>query len=178
VYAVLRGIIDRIVLVAAIIVAGCIPSFIAQYRQRLGGRLDQVLQDLALFQEIANRFHNGSMQALIQHHLASTDRTFYDEGLAIQTMMQTAERLRQAVQALNTDLAHQVTYLLTRADTDIVRATWNVFQPSFTLTLESVVFAAVVGIAIWLVFLGLWHAIAYAVQGPRTRRQRRSRFAS
>ncbi len=174
----LRGIIDRIVLVASILVAGCIPSFIAQYRQRLGGRLDQVLQDLALFQEIANRYHGGSLEVLIQHHLASSDPTFHDEGAAIQSMVQTAERLGQAMQALNTDVVHQLAYLITRADTEIVQATWAVFQPSFTLTLDSVVLAVVLGVTIWLVFLGVWHGIAHAVRRSRTRHQRRSRFST
>ena len=42
---ILRGILDRIVLVGAILAAGCVPSFIAQYRQRLGGMLDQANKD-------------------------------------------------------------------------------------------------------------------------------------
>ena len=80
---ILRGILDRIVLVVAILAAGCVPSFIAQYRQRLGGMLDQASKDLALFQDIANRFHGGDIQRLIKHHLASTDPTFRSEGVAM-----------------------------------------------------------------------------------------------
>ena len=69
----IRGLLDRIILIGAIFAAACIPSFVVQYRQRLGGRLDQVLRDLQPFQEIANRNHGGDMKKLIQHHLASTD---------------------------------------------------------------------------------------------------------
>jgi Protein of unknown function (DUF2937) len=154
--AFIRGILDRIILVIGVAAAGCIPSFIAQYRQRVGGRLDQVLQDLAPFQEIANQFHHGSLQELIQHHLASADATFHDEGSAIQTMVVSAEQLRQALEALNTDLLHQLVYLLADADPLIARATWEIFSPSFNLTVESVVFALVIGVAIWLVFLAVW----------------------
>lgn len=154
--AFIRGILDRIILVIGVVAAGCIPSFIAQYRQRVGGRLDQVLQDLAPFQEIANQFHHGSLQELIQHHLASADATFHDEGSAIQTMVVSAEQLRQALEALNTDLLHQLVYLLADADPLIARATWEIFSPSFNLTVESVVFALVIGVAIWLVFLAVW----------------------
>lgn len=154
--AFIRGILDRIILVAGVVAAGCIPSFIAQYRQRVGGRLDQVLQDIAPFQAIADQFHHGSLTELIQHHLASIDVTFHDEGAALQAMVDSAEKLRLAVQALNTDLFHQLIYLLTGADTSIARATWEIFSPSFNLTVESVVFAFVVGISIWLVFIGIW----------------------
>ena len=110
----------------------------------------------APFQAIADQFHHGSLQELIQHHLASVDSTFHDEGTALQAMVDSAEQLRQALQALNTDLFHQLVYLLAKADPLIARATWEIFSPSFNLTAESVVFALIVGVAIWLVFLAVW----------------------
>lgn len=157
----IRGILDRIILVMGVIAAGCIPSFIAQYRQRVGGRLDQVLQDMAPFQAIADQLHRGSLQELIQYHLASVDPTFHNEGAALQGMVNSVEQLRQALQALNTDLFHQLVYMLTEADPLIARATWEIFSPSFNLTAESVVFAAVVGVAIWLTFLAVWSLLAF-----------------
>jgi hypothetical protein len=151
-----RGILDRIILVIGVVAAGCIPSFIAQYRQRVGGQLDQVLQDMAPFQVIANQFHHGSLQELIHYHLASTDQTFHDEGAALQGMVDSGEQLRQVLLALNTDLFHQLIYMLTKADPLIARSTWEIFSPAFNLTPQSVVFAIVVGVAIWLVFLAVW----------------------
>ena len=156
----IRGILDRIILVTGIIVAGCIPSFIAQYRQRVGGRLDQALQDIAPFQEIANLFHHGSLQELIQHHLASADATFHMEGAALQAMVDSVAELTATLQALNTDLIHQLAYLLTSTDGDIARSTWEIFSPSFTLTINSVVFACVVGILMWLLFISIWTIFA------------------
>jgi hypothetical protein len=156
----LRGILDRLVLVSAIVAAGCVPGFIAQYRQRVGGRLDQVLQDLAPFQEIANQLHHGSLQELIRHHLASPDKTFHNEGSAIQAMIDSAEQLRRSLEALNTDLYHQMVYLFTKADPIIARATWDVFSPSFNLTAESVIFAFIAGVIIWLAFFAVWYIFA------------------
>lgn len=159
--AFIRGILDRIILVAGIIAAGCIPSFISQYRQRLGGRLDQVLKDIEPFQQIANLYHHGSLKELIQHHLNSADATFHDEGAALQAMVSSAEQLRRALQALNTDLFHQLSYLLTGGmDPQIARAAWEIYAPSFNLTVESVVFASIVGLLIWLVFLSIWYVFA------------------
>jgi hypothetical protein len=156
----IRGILDRIILVTGVVAAGCIPSFIAQYRQRVGGQLDQVLQDMAPFQTIANQVHHGSLQELINYHLASTDQTFHDEGTALQTMVDSAEQLRQALAALNTDLFHQLIYMLTKADPHIARAAWDIFAPAFNLTPQSVVFAIIVGVGVWLVFLAVWTLIA------------------
>ena len=166
---ILRGILDRIVLVAAILAAGCVPSFVAQYRQRLGGMLDQAQKDLALFQEIANRFHGGDLQRLIRHHLASTDPTFRAEGTAIQTMVDTVARLRQAVASLESDLYSQVFYLAREGDPSVARATWDAFVPAMSLTGEALLFAFTAGVIIWLAFLVLWIGIArfMAVAGGR-----------
>ena len=157
----IRGILDRIVLVAGVVAAGCIPSFISQYRQRLGGRLDQVLKDIEPCQQIANLYHHGSLTELIQHHLASSDVTFHKEGAALQAMLNSAEQLRRALQALDTDLFHQMGYLLTGGlDPQIARAAWEIYSPSFTLTAESVVFGSIAGILIWLIFLLVWYGVA------------------
>jgi hypothetical protein len=155
-----RGFLDRIVLVAAIFAAACVPSFIAQYRQRLGGRLDQVLRDLGPFQEIPNRNHGGDIRKLIAHHLASTDRTFRDEGGAIQAMVDSATRLKAAVEALRADLLHQMGYLATNLDVDIARSTWESFVPGFSFTPEYALFAIVVGAATWLAFVAAWFGAA------------------
>jgi hypothetical protein len=157
---ILRGILDRLVLLAAVLVAACIPSFIAQYRQRLGGRLDQVHFDLAPFQAIANRNFGGSLAKMIDYHLASQDSTFHSEGAALQSMVDAAARLQAAMQALNTDLVHQCLYLARHADHELMRATWSIYQPGFTLTLQGAVFTLVLGLIVWSLFLGSWHGTA------------------
>ena len=170
---VIRGVLDRLILLAAVVAAACIPSFIVQYRQRLGGRLDQVLADLGPFQSIANHYFHGDLAALIRYHLASRDATFHAEGQALQNMVGAAARLRAAAQALNTDLMHQCLYLMQHADTQLLGATWSVYQPGFTLTLSGAGFALIVGVLIWLLFLGLWHGTAGAGRLMRRGRSRR-----
>ncbi|MEO7775384.1 MAG: DUF2937 family protein [Steroidobacteraceae bacterium] len=159
--AILRGILDRIVLVVAILVAGCAPSFVAQYRQRVSGRLDQVIADLQPFQQIADRLHGGSLQNLIQHHLASSDATFHAEGAAIQTMVNAEVSLRAMIRGLDADLVHQIGYLVANQDPVITRATWEIFQPGFALNTESLIFAVGCGVLIWLLFLGIWAGVAW-----------------
>lgn len=171
---VIRGILDRLILLAAVVAAACIPSFIVQYRQHLGGRLDQVLMDLAPFQAIANHNFHGDLAALIRYHLASPDATFHAEGQALQSMLDAAARLRAAMQALNTDLVHQCLYLVQHPDKQLLAATWGLYQPGFTLTVSGVSFALIVGVLIWLLFLGLWHGTAGA--GRLMRRGRRGRI--
>lgn len=160
----LRGLLDRLVLLASVLCAACVPSFITQYRQRLGGRLDQVLADLAPFQAIANRQFGGNLRELVRYHLQSRDLTFHQEGMALQTMIDAAARLRASLQALNTDLLHQCLYLVRQPDFDLLRSTWNAYQPGFTFTLQGALFALALGVLVWLLFLGLWHGTVAGVR--------------
>jgi DUF2937 family protein len=162
-----RGLLDRIVLLCAVVIAGCVPSFIAQYRQRAAGRLEQVLADLAPFQQIADHEHGGSLAALVQYHLQSTDPTFHGEGAALQGMLDAAAHLRALLQGLDTDLYHQCAYLLVHGDLALARSTWGLYQPGFALTAQSVLFALIAGALLWLIFLGLWHAVAWLLLRAR-----------
>ena len=166
---VIRGLLDRIVLLCAVVGAGCVPSFIAQYRQHASGRLEQVLADLAPFQQIADREHGGSLAALIQHHLQSADVTFHTEGAALQNMVDAAGRLRALLQGLDGDLYHQCLYLLLHGDPGLARATWDLFEPGFSLTLQGALFALCLGALVWLLFLGLWQAVAWLLRRARGR---------
>ncbi|TAK91331.1 MAG: DUF2937 family protein [Burkholderiaceae bacterium] len=169
--AFIRGALDRIVLLAAVFVSGCIPGFILQYQQRLGGRLEQVRADLAPFEEIARQEHGGSLTRLIQHHLNSTDVSFHAEGQAIQAMADTAERLRMHLEALHTDLFHQALILIVQNEPDIVRTTWDAYTPAFAFSPESLGFAVLVGAGFWLLFMGLWHATGFLIGVYRRRRR-------
>ncbi len=152
----LRGLLDRAVLIVGVFAGGMVPSYLAQYRQRVGGALGQALKDLAPFQEIADRFHQGSLTKLVQHHLASTDTTFRAEGAAIQAMVDSVASLRNAVNALDANVFQQLVYLVTQGDAALLQATWAAFRPSFGLSVDSLAMALGFGITVWLAFMALW----------------------
>src|SRR5580658_11248383 len=118
------------------------------------------MQDLAPFQAIADREHQGSLTELIHYHLQSPDPTFHQEGAAMQSMVDAAEQLRAMVQGLDTDLAHQFAYLLAHSDSALLHATWSDYQPAFALDLQGILFALVVGVALWGLFMIVWYAVA------------------
>jgi hypothetical protein len=153
---VLRGLLDRLVLIAGTIAGGCIPGFIQQYRQRVGGRLDQVMQDLAPFQEIARRYHGGDMDRMVAHHLGSTDPTFHAEGQALQAMLASLARLQAMVEGLAGSVWKQIGFLAGHYDHDIGAATWQVHVPTFSLDAGSITIALAVGVSCWLLFQLLW----------------------
>ena len=152
----LRGLLDRLLLVGAIVAGGLVPGFIAQYRQRLGGRLDQATLDLEPWQKIADRFHHGDLEELIRYHLSSKDATFHAEGTVIRSLVETVHQLQSAANALHGSLFQQVRYLAAHADAPLMRATYSDWVPTFSLSAEGILFATFFAIAVWLVFQSAW----------------------
>ncbi len=165
----LGGLLDRVALVGGTVLGGCLPGFVAHYRQRVGGRLDQVEIDLQPFREIAARFHDGSLEALIQHHLKSPDNTFYVEGQAIQAMVDSELRLRTMFEALQGNVFDQLAYLAIHGDRGIARATWDSFIPAFNLEASSIAVAVTVGVVLWLLVIGVWRATGLLLSPTRGR---------
>lgn len=156
----LRGALDRLLLIVAFVAGGLLPGFVAQYRQRLGGRLDQALRDLAPWQSLADQRYHGDLHALIQYHLASSDPTFHADGLAIESIADSVRRLQGAVDALHAGLVHQLSYLALHLDADLARATWRDWIPAFSLSTGGIVFALVFALILWLLFQGVWSLLS------------------
>jgi Protein of unknown function (DUF2937) len=161
-----RGLLDRLVLVVAIVAGGLVPGFIAQYRQRLGGRLDQARLDLAGWQKIADQLFHGDLNQLIHYHAASSDPAFHSEALAIQQLVTNVQHLEQALAALHGDLLQQARYLALHLDPSLARATVADWTPTFSLSLEGLVFAIVFALAVWLLFHALWWSVTRLFRGP------------
>jgi Protein of unknown function (DUF2937) len=159
---IVRGLLDRLLLIGGVVAGGLIPGFLAQYRQRLGGRLDQAQLDLAPWQKLADQFHHGDLQQLIRYHLASTDPTFRAEGHLIQSLLDSVHALQAAVQALQANLFQQMFYLVGHPDAGLLRATYTDWVPTFALSGEGLLFAALFALGLWLAFQGLWWLLAGA----------------
>jgi len=168
-----RGLIDRLLLMGAVVAGGLVPGFISQYRQRLGGRLDQARLDLEPWQKLADHYQHGDLNALIGYHLGSPDPTFHAEGAVIQSLVQTVTQLQAAADALHTGLLRQVLYLTAHADPGLARATWADWVPTFSLSGEGIAFALLFALTLWLLFQGLCWTIA-SLAGPRAERRRRA----
>ena len=156
----LRGLFDRLFLVVAVVAGGLVPGFIAQYRQRLGGRLDQAQLDLEPWQKIADQFHHGDIEALIEYHLQSPDATFHAEGAAIRALVDNVRQLQTAVESLQGSLFQQAGYLAVRGDADLARATFNDWVPTFALSAEGLLFALLFAAAVWSLFHATWWMVA------------------
>lgn len=156
---IVRGLLDRVLLICAVVAGGLVPGFIAQYRQRLGGRLDQARLDLEPWQHLADQSFHGDLDKLIQYHLASPDPTFHAEGGIIRALVATLHALQSAADALHGTLWQQMQYLALHADPALMRATYADWVPTFALSAQGIAFALAFALCLWLVFHALWWAI-------------------
>jgi hypothetical protein len=169
----LRGLLDRVLLVCAVVAGGLVPGFLAQYRQRLGGRLDQARLDLAPWQHLADQFYQGDLGKLIQYHLDSSDPKFSAEGAVIRSLVSSVQNLQGAVDAMHGSLFQQSAYLLLHADPALARATWADWVP--TACRPKVAVRPGAGGGLWLLF----RHQAFALAGRRIARGRpRTRYAA
>ena len=166
----IRGLLDRVMLLCAGVAGGLAPGFIAQYRQRLGGRLDQARLDLDPWQKLADQFYQSDIDKLIQYHLASTDPRFQAEGAVIRTLVATVHQLQSAADALQGSLFKQAAYLLQHADPGLARATFSDWVPTFSLAPEGILFALVFALGVWLAFQLLWSLLGWTGQRVLGRR--------
>ncbi len=168
-----RGFVDRVLLICAIVAGGLVPGFISQYRQRLGGMLDQARLDLAPWQAIANQRFHGDLTQLIQYHLASKDPTFHAEGAALSALAASVQRLQSEVAALHGNLFQQAAYLSLHVDPAIAHATLGDWVPTFGLSPDGMAFALAFALCLWLLFQILWSAGAMSARGLARRRAQR-----
>jgi hypothetical protein len=161
----IRGLVDRVLLICAVVAGGLVPGFISQYRQRLGGMLDQAKLDLAPWQRIADQYFHGNLGQLIQYHLASKDPTFHSEGAAISSLVASVQHLQLEVAALHGNLFQQATYLALHGDPAIAHATLGDWVPTFGLSVAGISFALLFALCLWLLFQIVWSASAVGGRG-------------
>jgi hypothetical protein len=169
----IRGLVDRLLLICAIVAGGLVPGFISQYRQRLGGMLDQAKRDLAPWQRIADQNFHGDLAQLIQYHLASKDPTFHAEGAAISSLVASVQHLQSEVAALHGSLFQQAVYLALHVDPAIAHATLGDWVPTFGLSADGISFALIFALCLWLLFQILWSLGALGGRGLARRMTRR-----
>jgi hypothetical protein len=159
----IRGILYILIFATGVAGGGLFSSFSAQYHQRLQAHYEQVDIDLAPFQMIADRYHGGSLDALIQHHLNSSDPTFHAEGEAIQLMMNSRELLAESQSVAEVGYPGQALWLYQHRNESSVQTTWDSFQPAMVATGNAISFSLGVGAVVVFLLWLLCSAISYGV---------------
>lgn len=132
----------------ALLIGIQVPNFLTQYQQRLDAQLTEVTENLAGFQQIADRHFNGDLEALINHHQTSTDTIFKEEAIPLRAMYNRWQRFLAEQQALQVSYPEQLFHLLVSADEEIRNATWQNYSYAVPLTTRALITGAVVTVTV------------------------------
>lgn len=159
-----------IILACFLLLAGLqVPSFVDQYAKRVDAHLIEVTENLRGFQEIADDYYDGSIEALIAKHEASNDLTFQLEAKPIGDMYDRYLAFKKEKERLDTNLINQLVHIVYGADNELLEETINSYTYTITLDKESVISGAV------LLIVGLLIAdlLSFSVSAGIRRHRRR-----
>lgn len=152
------------VLVAGVLMGGALQSFIIQYRQRVGGHLDQALLDLNRFQAIADKYHEGNLDELISSYLEHGKTSVHETGVAVKAIETSSQNLQLAFDGLNGNAFEQLWSMFRYSRPDILNATWKSFEPAFSFSQDALIMAGLMGMLLWSTYYFLAWLAAYSLQ--------------
>ncbi len=146
------------------------PEFAQQYRQRLGGALDEVRRSVVQFD--AEAVSQGLTPAEGVRRLeASSDPLVQKRGEDMQETMARADRLEAQLKAMQSaGPVARLYVLVTDFDPGVARAALDAYEPAAPLSPEALTAAGVAGLLGW--------AATHLVVWPFRRRNRRASSAA
>ncbi|MBA2690743.1 MAG: DUF2937 family protein [Burkholderiales bacterium] len=110
-----------------------IPSFVDQYEKRLDAHFIEAQNNLRGYREIADKYHGGSIEALITKHEQSADPTFREEAKPIKNIYQRYLRFSDQKRSLESELVGKAAFIVMHGDEELINETYSNY--SFTIPL-------------------------------------------
>lgn len=159
---------------SALLIGVQIPNFVTQYKQRLDAQLTEALVYYVQFEEIAERYFDGDMQALIRKHETSPEDVFRAEARPLRELVERVARYRYQQDQLDTSYPGQIWFLATQADPELRANTWRMYSFNVPLTQQAVITGALFALLLVLlldVCSGLLKACVHRLRRPKRRRR-------
>ena len=134
----------------SLLVAGCIgaaiasqaPEFMQQYKQRLGGAIDELATVVRHFDNDANAAGMDRASA-IERYRRSTDSFFVARGTSMQTTISRWHDMSDHWRAIaGSNPFSRLPVFLSGADKDLIARTWNDYKPAIPTTPEGLGYSA------------------------------------
>ncbi|MCB8822448.1 DUF2937 family protein [Microvirga rosea] len=145
-----------------------LPEFSQQYRQRLGGSIDELTRVLQRFDSDA-RNNSETRESAILRLRGNADNLISRQGVAMQANAERLSRLEAHRRAMmEAGPFMRVALMIRNGDTDVMEAAYQDFEPAVPVTEEGILAAALGFIAAWGCLLVLANFVR-SLRRPRTR---------
>ena len=167
----LAGYVRLIVFAIGLLVGIQVPSFVDQYAKRVSAHQIEVANNFRGFQETANQYFGGSVEALIAHHAASADKVFVDEAKTIREMYDRLKSLSAELAALNRPLILQIIHVLFRPNKEILGETRAAYTYTVPLNAPGILSGITLGALLAIIIEASLLGVMRLVRPRRTQRE-------
>jgi hypothetical protein len=141
----------RLVLFAVGLLAGVqVPGFVDQYAKRVSAHYSEVTQNFAGFQNAADQYFGGNIDALIAHHEASRDSVFKDEAKPIKALYARLQSLGVELEAMNRSIFSRIMHVGFRPDREILNETMRAYSYTVPLNQDAILSGVTAGLLLAL----------------------------
>ncbi len=128
------------------------PNFVDQYVKRVDAHYQEVLGNTEQFIEVANRYHKGSIAALIESHKTNSDPAFRAEARPIQVLYERRVHLEMEKQALQGPLWSQALHIAQSRNEELLRETYDNYTANIPLNVDAALSGILAGIGASILF--------------------------
>lgn len=141
----------RLMVFAVGLLAGVqLPGFVDQYAKRVDAHYQEAKLNFAGFQQTADRHFGGDVEAMIQHHLASGDVVFQEDGDSIRKIWQRVQLLGKELQAVQQPFLQRSFHVLFAANDELMAETRLNYTYVVPLNQEAVLAGITIGFVVAL----------------------------
>jgi DUF2937 family protein len=162
-----------IVFAFGLLVGVQVPGFVDQYAKRVSAHQIEAVRALSGFQETANTYYAGSIEALIAHHTASADLAFQDEAKSIRQLFDRVTVLNAELAALRGSLAGRIAHVALRSNREIFAETRTAYSYTVPLDPPAIASGIIIGALLALAVDAVLALIVLALSA-RTHRSHRA----
>jgi Protein of unknown function (DUF2937) len=156
----LRGYLRLVVFALGLLVGVQAPGFVDQYAKRVSAHYLEAQHGFAGFQQAANQYFNGDVNALVAHHLASSDAVFKGEAKTIGDLFARIRALSAELAALSGPSIARLVHIIVKPDQDILQETAAAYSYAVPLSPDAIAYGVITGLllalAVELILAGLY----------------------
>lgn len=146
----LRGYLRLVVFTVGLLIGVQVPGFIDQYAKRVSAHYIEAEHNFAGFQQAANQYFNGDVEALVAHHLASPDAVFKGEAKTIGDLFARIRALAAELDALKGPSVSRLIHIVVNPNRDILQETVAAYSYTVPLSPDAILYGVSAGLVLSL----------------------------
>lgn len=163
----LRSYLRLILFTCGLLLGVQVPGLINDYSQRVQAHVLESREGLKGFQQTAQRFFNGDLQALVRHYRSSDDPVFNSDANSIESLLIRNRMLEDEWQALQGGWLTRTVHVLTSPDPAIRQETLDGYSYQILLTPEAATWGLGCAVLFALVVESVFLLLGWVIMGGR-----------